>query len=124
MCSAARAVCLYLHVGGQIVLQPGPARLHIWCEHAKMATSADRYQEKIGKIGGTDPYHVPTNKWKDISCFTGNSLPQVEYPDVYHYLINTPGHDGSSLRNYKSLNAYQYFFAGNVQNILLAPSGK
>lgn len=44
--------------------------------------------------------------------------PLVQYPELYNYLINTPGPcTGEALRAYRSLEAYNYFVCHHVQNI-------
>ncbi|KAM9365153.1 uncharacterized protein KZ484_011342 isoform 1-T1 [Pholidichthys leucotaenia] len=42
--------------------------------------------------------------------------------DIYNYLVNTPSrYTGESLKAYKSLDAYSYFVAGLVRNVLISP---
>ena len=81
----------------------------------------NRYLEKIKLVGGKDPYELPENLFKDISCFKCTSLPDITYPDIYNYLINSPSpYTGESLKAFKSLEAYKFFTAGHVRNIKLA----
>ena len=73
---------------------------------------------KIGVL--VEPYLLQksssacTVEWQD--------QPHVEYPDVYNYLIETP--TGKSLKAYtcKSLEAYNFYVNGWVENINIIPS--
>lgn len=50
--------------------------------------SKDRYKEKLA-IANLEqcPYQLPEGIWSsDVKTW-----PNVEYPDIYDYLINTPG---------------------------------
>ena len=46
-------------------------------------------------------------------------LPDISWPDIYNYLINPPGPvcTNESLKSCKSLNAYNYFVSGHVQEV-------
>ena len=60
-----------------------------------------------------DPY-VLEKDWEDDVKL----LPDLEWPDVYHYLINTPSEFTiESLKAYKSLKAYNFFTNGHVQDV-------
>ena len=49
--------------------------------------SRKRYMEKIGDIGGIDPYVIESEKF---NCSIEN-FPAVTYPDiVYYYLVVVP----------------------------------
>ena len=57
--------------------------------------SKDRYKEKLA-IANLEqcPYQLPEGIWSsDVKTW-----PNVEYPDIYDYLINTPGTFNSILR--------------------------
>lgn len=74
-----------------------------------------RYVQKLEKLGGVDdPYlqepSVVGEDWK--------GWPSVEYPDIYNYLIQTPSlYTGESLKAYKSLEAYNYYVNGWIDNV-------
>ena len=48
--------------------------------------------------------------------------PPLRYPDLYHYLMKTPGvytQDGKDkMENYRALQAHKYFLSGWVQNVV------
>ncbi|WAR00132.1 hypothetical protein MAR_024504 [Mya arenaria] len=79
--------------------------------------ASDRYIEKLN-VGGVqlpDPYSVAVKRWdSDVSKWAS-----VLYPDIYNYLINYPGlYTAESLKAYKSLDGYNYFHCGHVQQVL------
>ena len=48
-----------------------------------------RYSKKLQAMKLSEcPYRLPADVWVD----NPTSWPEIEYPDVYVYLINTPGH--------------------------------
>ena len=46
-------------------------------------------------------------------------LPDISWPDIYNYLISHPSgaFTNESLKAYKSLDAYNYFVSGHVQEV-------
>ena len=48
-----------------------------------------------------------------------SSLPDISWPDIYNYLINHPSSvfTNESLKAYKSLDAYNYFVSGHIQEV-------
>ena len=78
-------------------------------------TAKHRYRDKLDKVGLVDdPYAtqggIQSVDWRD--------WPQVEYPDVYNYLIQTPCiYTGESLRAYKSLDGYNFCVNGWVSKV-------
>ena len=60
-----------------------------------------------------DPYTC-SEGWKDDVSL----MPDVNWPDVYNYLINTPSSfTNESLKAYKSLESYNFFICGHVQEV-------
>ena len=55
------------------------------------------------------PYMIPEDCWKnDPTCW-----PLLEWPEVYNYLLDTPGvFTKESMKNRKSLEAYNQFVSG------------
>lgn len=77
----------------------------------------ERYLEKLSLIGGVDPYSIAVEDMVAITAAT--SYPNIQYHDIYHYLINSPSpYSGADLKAYKSLDAYNFVINGWVRNIL------
>ena len=74
-----------------------------------------RYREKLEKLGGmTDPYL----NWQSEASIDWQLWPDVEYPDIFNYLIESPSvYTGESLKAYRSLDAYNYFVSGWVESV-------
>ena len=69
-----------------------------------------RYLEKL-KLVNLDlcPYQIPADSWKNDPT----KWPALEYPDIYHYLVETPGiFTRESMKNRKSLEAHNQFISG------------
>ncbi|KAL7407969.1 hypothetical protein ABVT39_016384 [Epinephelus coioides] len=45
--------------------------------------------------------------------------PEIRYEDIFNYFVLSLGVDGSTMRNYKSTEAYQYIHSGKVGQVLL-----
>lgn len=77
-----------------------------------------RYLQKLnysGVLQLPDPYDL-----RNGSVFQVNDklLPNISWPEVYTYLIDTPGiYTREKLKSYKSLEAYNYFINGKVRNV-------
>ena len=55
------------------------------------------------------PYRLPVDTWKDNPTL----WPELEYPEVHDYLINTPGlYTKEAMKSRKSLEAYNQFVSG------------
>ena len=92
----------------------------IWVgsNYFKSLGKADKaaYKAKLTLSNGEtlpNPYALE-NLVSDVSLF-----PEVTYPDIYTYLVETPnGFTKESMKAYKSLQAYNFFQCGHVQDIL------
>ena len=77
-----------------------------------------RYLQKlrIGGIGLPDPFGIDKGLWsEDVKRW-----PTMEFGDLYSYLVNTEGtYTKESLKAYKSLETYNYFFNGYVRTGIL-----
>ncbi|XP_057716272.1 uncharacterized protein LOC130931462 isoform X2 [Corythoichthys intestinalis] len=77
-----------------------------------------RYVEKLQLIHSPDPYFMPKSMFFDP--LSSPSLPDICYPDIYNYLVHTKSaYSHESLKNFKSLEAYKYFVAGWVKQVLV-----
>ena len=82
--------------------------------------SAKRYAEKLKmrEIEIPDLYCIADNLWVDNPA----KWPNVEFGNIYIYLIDTKGmFTRESLKAYKSLEAYNYFYNGYVQTVYHYP---
>ncbi|KAJ8965333.1 hypothetical protein NQ317_012081 [Molorchus minor] len=74
-----------------------------------------RYDAKIELIDNVDPYPLGANELNRNLSF----LPTVSIMDMVNYLILTNSfYTGQQLKAYKSLNAYKYYEAGFVKEVL------
>lgn len=85
--------------------------------HCLQGEAKDRYLKKLQDCDLTEcPYLIPEDAWVNQPT----SWPSLEYPDMYEYLINTPGvFTREAMKNRKSLEAYQYFASGFVRTVLM-----
>lgn len=85
-----------------------------------------RYAEKCSQLGVCDPYLLPLGAMTPILSCT--DLPEVNFADIYLYLINFPSaYTGEAMKAYKSLDAYKFFLAGKVTDVMVwkkAENGK
>ena len=79
-----------------------------------------RYAEKLAFIGSDqDPYVTS----RSLTPGATPDFPSVEYPDLYHYLVNAPSPcTKEEMKAYKSLEGYQFFVAGWVGNVVTFPA--
>ena len=73
------------------------------------------YSEKL-KLVNLDlcPYQIPADSWKNDPT----NWSALEYPDIYHYLVETPGiFTRESMKNRKSLEAHNQFTRGWVRTV-------
>lgn len=81
------------------------------------AIARERYDAKLLKLRLTcDPYLMGKNHFEltdDVQ-----SWPEIQYPDIYNYLIDYPSQfTKERLKAYKSLDSYKYVTAGLVSNV-------
>ena len=73
------------------------------------------YSEKL-KLLNLDlpPYQIPADSWKK----NPKNWSALEYPDIYHYLVETPDvFRKESMKNRKSLEAHSQFTSGWVRTV-------
>ena len=80
-----------------------------------------RYLQKLEIAGVTDPYDLPSHLFTPIEKqlkFDGKMLPELCYPDIFHYgttwtlVDTTSSYTMESMKAFKSLESYKYFVAG------------
>ena len=82
-----------------------------------------RYLTKLNIDGCIieDPYSIEESLWSEDMT----KWPDLQFGDIYTYLINTKGcYTKESLKAYKSLEAYNYFYNGYVRTVYFHSSGK
>ena len=78
-----------------------------------------RYSEKLQVQGVSlpalpDPYVLGDEVWSEYMSL----WPDLQYGDVYNYLIESKGqYTAKSLKAFKSLEAFNYFYNGHVRTI-------
>ena len=78
------------------------------------------YEEKMRLLGyREDPYSCFESKGKtsDSNSLNCTRWPEVTYPDIYNYLILTPGITHEQLKAFKSMEGYNFYISGKVNNI-------
>ena len=72
--------------------------------------SRTRYLQKLEAVKLKEyPYRFPADTWKDNPTL----WPELEYPEVYDYLINTPGvYTKEAMKSRTSLEAHNQFVSG------------
>ena len=79
-------------------------------------SSKARYEEKLRMLGNLeDPYLKTTSKLAKIDW---REWPNVQYPDIYNYLITTPSPcTKDQLKAYKSMDGYNFAINGWVDKV-------
>ena len=82
-----------------------------------------RYREKLRILGDIeDPYVIGGRSISLTRSIKWQEWPDVEYPDIYNYLIATPSpYTKEQLRAYKSLDAYNFINNGWIDKIHVMP---
>ena len=77
----------------------------------------NRYTDKLNACGiSTCPYQIPADYWINDPM----QWPQLEWPEVFDYLLNTPGvYTRESMKNRKSLEAHNQFTSEWVRTVFL-----
>lgn len=74
----------------------------------------ERYEEKIRKCGGVDPYTI---KERNLSV-NPNHFPEITILDIGEYLVHSiSSYTKKKFSAYKSTEAYAYFESGFVLSI-------
>ena len=80
----------------------------------------NRYTSKLHNLDIRDPYRLPEQLFSSVKDLDADKLPDLQYPDIYNYLINYPSvFTGDALRAYKSLESYRFRNSGFVNKPLL-----
>lgn len=79
-----------------------------------------RYKEKV-ELCGFDPYSLKNSEYNDDSTH----LPCIEYPDIVNYLVlQTSWATKQEMKAYKSMDAYNFFISGWVNNLFTKQVGE
>ncbi|XP_015260755.1 PREDICTED: uncharacterized protein LOC107105150, partial [Cyprinodon variegatus] len=66
--------------------------------------------------GRSVPHPQTILEWEDDM----KKWPHITYEDIFNYVVLSLGADGSTMRNYKSTEAYQYLHSGKVGKVLIS----
>ena len=91
--------------------------LHLlqWIRQDRKRTT-QREAAKARRFGGSLPGEVEDGH----TSIDWQLWPEVEYPDIYNFLIAAPSlYTGDSLKAYKSLDAYNYYTSGWIDNVMV-----
>ena len=85
----------------------------------KTQEEKDHYLSKLtlqNEVVLSDPYNIERDSWKtDVML-----MPDIAYPDIYSYLVETPSKfTKEGLKANKSLDAFLFFLAGHVQKVYI-----
>ena len=97
----------------------------IWCPAVNMTSyryqdldgeAKIRYLRKLELCGlNVCPYQLPADAWKNEPT----QWPNLEWPEIYDYLVNTPGiYTREAMKNRKSLEAHNQFSSGWVRTVI------
>lgn len=78
--------------------------------------SWEHFQKSLHNRNGRSVPHPQTiHEWEDDM----KKWPHITYEDIFNYFVLSLGADGSTMRNYKSTEAYQYLHSGKVGKVLI-----
>ena len=78
-----------------------------------------RYRETLTGIGDIDDPYLMAKRGSFVEW---QQWPEIEYPDIFNYLIATPSlYSQDQLKAYKSLDAYNFCANGWVGDISVVP---
>ena len=81
-----------------------------------------RYKEKLQILDGIEDPYVERSSVAPESGINWQDWPNVEYPDIYNYLITTPSpYTNEQLRVHKSMEGYLFVANGWVENVQVYP---
>lgn len=72
------------------------------------------FNSKLWKNADIRPDSFNTTEWKDDM----REWPAVYYGNIYNYLVQSRAVDGDAMRNFKSLDSFNYFQSGSVGRIV------
>ena len=71
-----------------------------------------RYLEKISAINDVDPFAI------NSSVFSPDTLPPIEPPDLYNYLVlGTSAYTSDQFKSYRSPEAYSQCYSGWIKEL-------
>ena len=111
-----RSVSVVMNAVNNNVEQPKDTRKYSVYYQELSKEAKCQYNEKLDMLHlKAGPYTFSREEWSsDISLW-----PEVEYPDIYNYLINTPSpYTKDELKAYKSLEGYMYSTDGWVDQVM------
>ena len=81
-----------------------------------------RYKEKLQILGSIEDPYIEGRSVAPESAIDWLDWPNVEYPDIYNYLITTSSpYTKEQLRAYKSMDGYLFVANGLVDNVQVYP---
>ena len=85
-------------------------RTCLYIDMAANTTMTSTIKETIPSVTPKDV----KNEWIDDM----RDWPDIQYGDIYNYLVSNKACDGLEMKNYKSMDSYNYFKSGSVGKIL------
>ena len=80
------------------------------------AVAKARYRDKLAMLGTIKDPYLPSEE--QTAGVQWNDWPEVQYPDIFNYLIATPSpYTQQELKAYKSLEGYRQYADGWVTDL-------